>query len=244
MASNDSDLRPLIGLTSYIEVARYGVWETESALLPRQYVDAVEHAGGVPVLIPSAGSGQREIVARLDGLILTGGADIDPGRYGQAPHERTKVVRGERDEFEMGLFAAARAIGLPVLGVCRGMQLVNVASGGTLIQHLPDAVGSDEHLPTPGIFGKHTVTTLAGSRVRASVGEALGVSCHHHQAIDVLGAGLRSVAWSRSGVIEAVEADDATAPYLVGVQWHPEEDRADRRLFAAFVTAARRNGAA
>lgn len=240
MVSNVSDPRPLIGLTTYMETARYGVWTTESALLPRVYVDAVEHAGGVPMLIPPAGVGHHEIVARLDGLILTGGADIEPARYGQSAHERTTVIRPERDEFELGLFAAARAVGLPVLAVCRGMQLVNVAFGGTLVQHLPDAVGHDEHLPTPGIFGRHGVTTLAGSRAREAAGDALTVSCHHHQSVDTLGAGLRATAWSHDGTVEALEADDTAGPYLVGVQWHPEEDRADRRLFAALVAAARK----
>ena len=238
MASNDSE--PLIGLTSYMETAGFGVWNLEAALLPRVYVDAVEHAGGVPVLIPPAGSGQYAIVRRLDGLILTGGADIEPARYGQSAHARTTVVRPERDEFELGLFAAARAAGLPVLAVCRGMQVVNVALGGTLVQHVPDSVGHDEHLPTPGVFGRHPVTTLAGSRAREAAGDTLTVSCHHHQSVDILGAGLRATAWASDGIVEALEADDTAAPYLVGVQWHPEEDRADRRLFASLVAAARK----
>jgi putative glutamine amidotransferase len=237
VGSSGSDHRPLIGVTSYIEVTRYGVWETLSATLPQVYFDAILRAGGIPVLIPPVGDGHRELVRRLDGLVLSGGADVDPALYGREPHERTRNTRPGRDAFELSLLEQARAAKLPIFAVCRGMQLLNVALGGTLIQHLPDTLGHDEHLPTPGIFGSQTVKTLDDSLVARIVGAEIAVHCHHHQAIDELGNGLRATAWSANGVIEAVENDDET--YLLGVQWHPEEDMADTRLFAALVDAAR-----
>lgn len=237
MASNDSDRRPLIGITTYIEVARYGVWETDGSVLPRVYFDAIVRAGGVPVLLPPVGDGQREIVGRLDGLVLSGGADIDPARYGAQAHERTRSTRPERDEFEVALLAEARSVGLPVFAVCRGLQLLNVALGGTLKQHLPDALGHDEHLPTPGTFGRRRITTSAGSTIARIVGTEVKVHCHHHQAIDRIADGLRATAWADDGTIEAAELDGAN---VFGVQWHPEEDAADDRLFAALVDEARR----
>ncbi|WP_338079879.1 gamma-glutamyl-gamma-aminobutyrate hydrolase family protein [Antrihabitans stalactiti] len=237
MGSSGSDHRPLIGVTTYIEDARYGAWETRSAVLPQVYFDAILRAGGVPVLIPPVGDGHRELVRRFDGLVLSGGADVDPGLYGHEPHERTRNTRPDRDAFELSLLEQARAAELPIFAVCRGMQLLNVALGGTLVQHLPDTLGHDEHLPTPGVYGSQTVETLDGSKVAQIVGAEVTVRCHHHQAIDILGAGLRATAWSTNGVIEAVENDDET--YLLGVQWHPEEDVTDTRLFAALVDAAR-----
>ena len=238
MASNGSDRRPLIGVTTYLEDARYGPWNTHSAILPRVYLDAVERAGGIPVLLPQVGTGQAEIASRIDGLVLSGGADVDPARYGQQAHPRTRNTRPERDAFEVGLLAAAKAERLPVFAVCRGLQLLNVVYGGTLVQHLPDELGHDEHLPTPGMFGTQIVNTLADSAVRAIVGTEIEVRCHHHQAVAEIGAGLRATAWSANGVIEAVEPIDDTGPYLLGVQWHPEEDATDKRLFAALVAAA------
>ncbi len=237
VASNDSDLRPLIGITTYVEVARYGVWETDGAILPRVYFDAVARAGGVPVLIPPIGDGQREIVGRLDGLVLSGGADIDPARYGAQAHEQTRNTRPERDEFEAVLLTEAMTAGLPVFAVCRGLQLLNVALGGTLTQHLPDALGHNEHLPTPGTFGTRRIDTRAGSVIARIAGAEVKVHCHHHQAIDKIAPDLRATAWAEDGTIEAVEMDGAN---IIGVQWHPEEDATDDRLFAALVDEARR----
>lgn len=236
MVSNDSDSAPVIGVVTYVEKAAFGPWEIDTALIPRSYVDAVVRAGGIPVLLPPIGAGQRELVRRIDGLVLSGGADIDPARYGQERDERTKVVRPERDGYEFELLTEAVAVGLPVFAVCRGVQLCNVALGGTLVQHLPDSLGSETHLPTPGVYGSTRVTTLAGSRLGEIVGAQLDVHCHHHQAVGTLADGLRATAWSVDGTIEAAESvsDDH---YLIGVQWHPEEG-VDDRLFAELIAQA------
>ncbi|WP_235916533.1 gamma-glutamyl-gamma-aminobutyrate hydrolase family protein [Antrihabitans cavernicola] len=238
MGSSDSDgPAPVIGVVSYVESATFGVWETDAALIPRSYVDAVVRAGGIPVLLPPVGGGQREIVARIDGVVLSGGADIDPARYGAERAERTKVVRPERDAYEFALLAEATAVGLPVFAVCRGVQLLNVALGGTLMQHLPDAIGTSAHLPTPGVYGSRRVTTLSGSKIDDIVGADAQVHCHHHQAIDRLADGLHATAWAEDGTIEAAEADGDA--FLLGVQWHPEES-IDDRLFAELIAYARR----
>lgn len=235
MVSNAS--KPVIGVTTYVEQTRYGIWDTAGPVLPRTYPDAVVRSGGLPALLPPIGDGAREIAHRLDGLVLSGGADIDPARYGQQPQPETAGLRPERDEFEVALFDEARAIGLPIFAVCRGMQLVNVALGGTLIQHVPDIVGHSEHRPTPGVFGTRRVTTLVGSRIARIVGSEAKVQCHHHQAIGELANGLFASAWSDDGTIEAIESHDGRG-YLVGVQWHPEEDATDDRLFATLVAEA------
>ena len=240
MGSNDSEPAgagaPVIGVVSYVESARFGVWESDAALIPRSYVDAVVRAGGIPVLLPPVGGGQREIVARLDGLVLSGGADIDPARYGAERDDRTKVVRPERDSYEFTLLNEATAAGLPVLAVCRGMQLLNVALGGSLVQHLPDTVGHTDHMATPGVFGTSQVTTLAGSAIGTIAGAQAQVHCHHHQAIDRLADGLRATAWASDGTVEAVESDGHR--FLLGVQWHPEEN-IDDRLFAELIAQAK-----
>ncbi|MEV6427312.1 gamma-glutamyl-gamma-aminobutyrate hydrolase family protein [Nocardia sp. NPDC051463] len=242
MVSNDyedvggAEPRPVIGLSTYSEQARYGPWDVESAVLPRSYIDMVEGAGGVPVLLPPAGVAREEVVARLDGLVLTGGADIDPARYGAPPNPQTLDTRPDRDDFEFGLFAQARAAGIPTLAVCRGLQLVNVALGGTLIQHLPDVLGHTDHSRTPGVFNIVRVSTVPGSRVAAIAGPELTVHCHHHQAIDVLAGDLVAAAHATDGTTEAAEA--RTGPFLVGVQWHPEANATDRRLMRALVEAA------
>ncbi|MFQ6395753.1 gamma-glutamyl-gamma-aminobutyrate hydrolase family protein [Nocardia sp. KC 131] len=242
MVSNDYEdsgsarPRPVIGLSTYSEQARHGPWDAESALLPRSYVDMVHRAGGVPVLLPPAGVARPEVIAGLDGLVLTGGADIDPPRYGAMPGPHTRGIRPDRDEFEFGLFALARAAGIPTFAICRGLQLVNVALGGTLIQHLPDVLGHTDHSRVPGVFTIVRVATVPGSRVATIAGADLEVHCHHHQAIDVLAADLVAVAHATDGTIEAAEA--IAGPFLVGVQWHPEANATDRRLMRAFVEAA------
>ncbi|RDI60369.1 gamma-glutamyl-gamma-aminobutyrate hydrolase family protein [Nocardia pseudobrasiliensis] len=235
MASNDSDRRPLIGLPTYSERARFGHWDVDAAILPRTYVDMTERAGGIPILLPPGATARPELVARLDGLILTGGADLDPARYDATPHPETRS-RPDRDELEFGLLALAREAGLPVLAICRGLQLVNVALGGTLHQHLPDVLGHADHSRTPGVFGVTTVRTTPDSRVAAIVGPELKAHCHHHQAIDILAPDLTAAAHAADGTIEAVEA--RTGPFLIGVQWHPEENSADRRLVRALVEQA------
>src|SRR5258706_10400938 len=177
------------------------------SLLPRNYADNVAAAGGVPVLLPPV-SGIEGAVSRLDGLIISGGPDIEPGRYGQQAGPHTTIVRPERDEAEIALFRAARAAGAPVLGICRGMQLMNVALGGTLIQHMPDVVGNDSHSPPSGTIAEHKVTIgPSGSRSRLAgiFGEgARVVPTHHHPGVERLGHGLAAAAWAEDGAVEAV----------------------------------------
>lgn len=238
---------PLIGITAYCEQARWGVWDQRATLLPQTYVDAVTGAGGAPVLLPPV-PGIESALARLDGLIISGGPDVEPARYGEEPGPRTTVVRPDRDAAEMALFRAAAGSGLPVLGICRGMQLMNVALGGTLIQHLPDVVGHDRHSPTPGTMAAHAVRVSVSSQLATVLGvssesdNAVLVPTHHHQGLARLGDGLQACAWADDGTIEAVES--AGHPFALAVQWHPEAG-ADLRLFRALVTtaaASRRTG--
>ncbi|MEU2030318.1 gamma-glutamyl-gamma-aminobutyrate hydrolase family protein [Nocardia amamiensis] len=239
MVSNDSELagaRPVIGLPTYVEQTRFNAWDLPSAVLPHAYVDMVVAAGGIPVLLPPAGPARPELVRRLDGLLLTGGADIDPARYGGSSAGVPGYTRPDRDESEFGLFALARAADMPILAVCRGLQLANVALGGTLIPHLPDVIGHEEHSGVAGGFTATRVLTAAGSRVAELAGPEVKVSCHHHQAVDRLADGLTATAHAADGTIEAVEASDGS--FLVGVQWHPEADATDRRLVRALVEAA------
>jgi putative glutamine amidotransferase len=236
VASSDSDDRPVIGLTSYLEPAKFLVWETEAVLLHRVYVDCVVAAGGIPVLLPPVSDGYDRLMSTVDGLVLTGGADVEPERYGQEQHPAT-YTRPSRDAFEFGLFAAARRQRKPVLGVCRGLQVMSVALGGTLTQHLPESTGSTEHQPAPATFGRGTVTLADGSRAAAILGRETKTLCYHHQAIDRLGTGLEPVGWAADGTIEAAELP---GEFTLGVQWHPEQDTDDVRLFTALVDASRR----
>jgi putative glutamine amidotransferase len=233
---------PLIGLSTYAEPARWAAWQAPAVLLPASYVDQVTQAGGVPVLLPPV-PGVTTAITRVDGLILTGGGDLDPAGYGAQPHPRTTRVHPERDQAELELLAAALAAGLPVLGICRGLQLLNVARGGTLCQHLPPEGG---HTPSPGTFGSHPVRLAAGSMLASilapggdGTASALDVPTAHHQAIDLLGDGLVPSAWAADGVIEAVELAPAPGqhPFTLAVQWHPEAGQ-DPRLVSALVAAA------
>ncbi|HEX2316988.1 MAG TPA: gamma-glutamyl-gamma-aminobutyrate hydrolase family protein [Thermomonospora sp.] len=230
---------PLIGVTTYLEAARWGVWVREAALLPASYVRAVERAGGVALLLPPAASldGVPALVRRLDGLVLTGGPDIDPALYGAQPHERTGPPQPRRDRFELALVRAAVDADLPFLAICRGMQALNVARGGTLVQHLPEAVGHDAHGPGPGRIGTHRVRISPTSTVGRILGESADVPTYHHQAVRRLGGGLVAVAWAEDQVVEAVEVQGHS--FGLGVQWHPE-DGDDPRLFEALVAAAGR----
>ncbi|MET1017878.1 MAG: gamma-glutamyl-gamma-aminobutyrate hydrolase family protein [Leifsonia flava] len=251
MASNDSEsagdaaapapvATPVIGITTYLEQAQTGVWDVRAAFLPKVYIDAVTDAGGIAVLLPPqpvSPSTARAVLGGLDGLIIAGGADVDPARYGQQPHERTGVPRIDRDTWEDALLLAAIESELPFLGICRGAQMLNASLGGTLVQHLPDVIGSEKYQPAPAEFGSIEVATVAGSRVAALVGERHPAHVYHHQAIDVVADGLVVTARSEDGVIEAVEL--TTVPFGVAVQWHPEENSEDRRLFAGLVEAAR-----
>ncbi|WP_326955330.1 gamma-glutamyl-gamma-aminobutyrate hydrolase family protein [Amycolatopsis sp. NBC_01286] len=236
MASSASDGRPVIGLTTYLEPAKFLVWETEVALLHRVYVECVVAAGGIPVLLPPMSDAYDRLMSTVDGLVLTGGADVEPERYGQTQHPKT-YVRPQRDAFEFGLFDAARRQRKPVLGVCRGLQVISVALGGTLVQHLPEARESTEHQPAPATFGQGVVTLADGSRAARILGPETKTLCYHHQAIDRLGDGLDPVGWSADGTIEAAEAPGED--FLLGVQWHPEQHTDDVRLFQALVAASK-----
>ena len=234
----DGRPRPVVGVTAYEEEAAFGVWSERCALLPANYVRALEAAGAAVVLLPvqRPGSVGGELVDRLDALVLTGGPDVDPARYGAERHERTGPARAERDEFEAWLLGAAEARDLPLLAICRGLQVLNVARGGTLHQHLPELVGHDGHQPSSGEFGDHDVVVAEGSALRRVLGWDKGaVPTHHHQAIDRVGEGLQVTATAADGTVEAVE--DPSRPFLLGVQWHPEAGD-DGALFRALVDAA------
>jgi gamma-glutamyl-gamma-aminobutyrate hydrolase PuuD len=227
---------PVIGITAYVEQTRFTVWDMPATLLPHAYVTQVVAAGGQPVVLPPAGD-PSSVLPRLDGLIVAGGGDLDPSAYGAVPHPRTGYVRDFRDTAELALVRAALARDLPFLGICRGAQVLNVALGGTLHQHVPDVVGHDRHCPTPGQYHRFPVTVAPPSRLAKVLGaETVTVAHYHHQAVDRLGTGLAPCAWSDDGLVEAVEVSDH--PFALGVQWHPEVD-SDVSLLAALVDAAR-----
>ncbi|WP_283137341.1 gamma-glutamyl-gamma-aminobutyrate hydrolase family protein [Rhizohabitans arisaemae] len=230
------NIRPVIGITAYIESARFTVWDTQATLLPHRYVDQVSRAGGQPVLLPPIGE-PAGLVDRLDGLILAGGGDVDPARYGAEVHEQTDYIRRFRDESEFSLVEAALKAELPFLGICRGMQVLNVVRGGTLHQHLPEVVGHTDHSPEPGSYGRVPVRLAPGSLLARTFDDDAEVkpAHYHHQAIERLGEGLVPVGWAPDETIEAVEVEGQ--PFALGVQWHPEVDD-DGRLFHAFIGAA------
>jgi putative glutamine amidotransferase len=229
--------KPVIGITSYpAERVRYGVWEEAVIMVPASYVVALEHAGGRPLVLPPSADSLAETLDLVDAIILSGGGDVDPEHYGAEPHPATDSPRRERDDAELALLTAALERDMPTLAVCRGSQVLNVARGGDLVQHLPDALGHDRHRHTPGQFADHDVTVEPGSRLGAVLGDRAPVKSHHHQGIGRLGEGLIPVAWAEDGTVEGLE--DPTKRFALGVLWHPEEGE-DFALFRALVEQAR-----
>jgi anthranilate synthase component 2/putative glutamine amidotransferase len=227
-------MRPLIGISTYREQARWGYWDVPAVLLPADYADAVADTGGEPVLLPTA-SVSPGVVARLDGLVLAGGADVDPARYGEEPGPHTIAVRPDRDATEVAVLQAALDRDLPLLAICRGMQLLNVVLGGSLLQHLPVVPGTEPHQLGQGLYAARKIRTAPGSRLADILGPAATVDCHHHQALDRIAPGLTASAWAEDGVVEGVEA--GARGFCLAVQWHPEAGK-DRRLFEGLVAAA------
>lgn len=227
---------PLIGLSTYLEAsARWGVWDLPAALLPAGYPRLVRASGGLSAMLPPDAPGvAAELVDRLDGLVITGGPDVEPARYGAERDPRCGPPSEERDAWELALIEAALASGTPLLGICRGMQLLNVACGGTLIQHL------DGHTGTSGVFGEHRVKPVPGTRYAAIAPEETAVPTYHHQSLDRLGHGLTASAHAADGTVEVVELPGDT--WVLGVQWHPEAGQ-DLRVMTALVRAASRGPA-
>ncbi|GAA4874099.1 gamma-glutamyl-gamma-aminobutyrate hydrolase family protein [Kitasatospora terrestris] len=232
------DNRPVIGISTQLLDAAWGRWDRQRAvLLPERYPAMVRAAGGVAVLLPpDAPQYAAQAVERLDALVVAGGEDVDPALYGARPHPLTVANAPERDAWEAALLRAALAAGKPVLGVCRGMQLLNVVFGGTLVQHLPDVVGHEGHVGPPNAYGRHPVRPVPDTLLGGLLPEPeLVVPTFHHQAVDRLGEGLTVAAYAADGTVEAIEAP---AGFVLGVQWHPEQDPADLRLAEALVRAA------
>ena len=222
-------------------------WTGGGYALPERYVAALRRAGARPVLLPPSGSGPpEEALAPFRGLLLTGGGDVDPAHYGARPHPEVYGTDSERDEAELGLASAAVRMGLPVLAICRGAQVLNVALGGTLHQHLPDVEGMHLHgHPVTGESVVHDVKLASASRLaEACRCQTLRCTSHHHQGIDHLGEGLVPTAWSEDGLVEGVELDSEA--WVAGVQWHPEttaaQDRSQQALFDGFVAQLRGRG--
>jgi putative glutamine amidotransferase len=243
-------MSPVIGITTYEDRAAWRGWDARAALLPYVYVDVVRAAGGRPVLLPPGGDKReaRETVAGLDGLVVSGGPDVDPSRYSAVRHPKTQEPVTARDAWELSVTASALELSVPLLAICRGMQILNVCRGGTLHQHVEDIVGHVRHDGPRHGFGQHSVQVAEGS-ILASIlpsGAFFDVPTHHHQAVDLLGDGLAAVAWEEDGLIEAVEAGPSElgglSGFVLGVQWHPEQG-SDPRVFAALVKAAAQRNA-
>jgi putative glutamine amidotransferase len=235
--------RPVIGVTSYSEPASWGAWTSVPAVLvPQRYTSMVQAAGGLPIVLPALGDDPSPddvdaLLARVDGLVLIGGSDVESSRYGEQPHLLAQTPKVDRDATELMLATRARDK-IPVLGVCRGMQVMAVAAGGVLEQHLPDRIGHSAHSPAPAEYGVRVVEPRDGTRLAAILGKRLEVNCHHHQGV-ATHPSYEVAAWSSDGVVEAIESADSA--FHIGVQWHPETG-SDGRLFDALVTAAREPG--
>jgi putative glutamine amidotransferase len=240
-----SDARPVIGLCTGLERARWSVWDQQAVLLPRNYVDAVQRAGGLALLLPPdprAGEDPDAWLDLIDGLLLAGGADVDPAAYGAEPDPHTVGTVPERDAFEIALAERALERDVPFLGICRGMQVMNVARGGTLIQHLPDDLGHEDHRRVLGTFenADHDVRLASDSLAARLTGERLhSTKSHHHQGVREVGDGLEVTGWATVDDLPEV-VEDPTRAFALGVQWHPEADP-DSPLIAALVDEARRH---
>lgn len=234
--------RPLVGLSVYRERARWSVWDVSADLLPTAYSRSIENAGGTPVLLPpvEGAHGRPDVgaaaglVGRMDALVICGGADVDPGRYDEEPHARTAGWRPDRDAWEIALLDAATTLDLPVLGICRGMQVMAVQAGGSLEQHLPDVVGHEQHSPDGDSYGDIEVETVRGSRLSALIGDRVTVGCHHHQSVRKH-PGYEPAAYAADGTLEGME--HPRRRFCLAVQWHPET-RDDLGLFRGIVDAS------
>ena len=243
MVLSGSEAKPVIGLTTYLEQAKTGIWDVPAAFLPKVYFEAVNRAGGIAVLLPPQpvdANVAARVLDGLEGLIITGGKDVDPARYGQEPHPATDEPRRDRDAWEDALLTAAIERELPFLGICRGAQVLNVALGGTLHQHLPDVLGTTRYNAGGGTFTENMVAVEASTRLATVLSgtDSLDIKSYHHQAIDVLADGLVVSARSDDGTVQAVELE--AVPFGLAVQWHPEENPDDIRLFEGLVDAARK----
>jgi len=228
---------PVIGVTAYVERARWGAWDVPAVLVPYDYVRMLEAAGARPLVVPPSTDAVEETLDVLDGLLISGGPDLDPALYGADAHEATDEPRTARDAGELALLTAALERDLPVLAVCRGSQLLNVARGGDLVQHLPETIGHEGHKHEPGTFSEHGVEVKAGTRLGSLVGGHAPVHSHHHQGFGRVGEGLVETAWADDGSLEGIE--DPTRRFALGVLWHPEAGE-DTALFEALVDEARR----
>ncbi len=239
VASSVSDPAPLIGVTTYLERAQQGVWDVRAAFLPEQYLTGVTASGGIALLLPPQNPEAADAaIAGMDGLILSGGADVAPELYGEERHPLTDPARVDRDAWELALFRAAERRRIPVLAICRGLQLVNVARGGTLQQHLPESLGTERYRLGGGVFAENDIEVSDDTALAGVLGAGdVRVHSYHHQGIDRLGEGLVAAARSDDGLVQAFV--DTSAGHVVGIQWHPEENAADRRLFADLVSQAR-----
>ena len=230
-------MRPVVGITTYAQEASWSYWRQPAALIPLDYVDAVQRAGGRPVLIPPSEDGVEETLDVLDGIVFSGGADVDPASYGADAHPETDTPQARRDAAELALLTAALERDLPTLAICRGFQLLNVARGGDLVQHLPESLGHEDHRQVPGALSEHHVEVKEASKLGSILGSSSAVTSHHHQGVGRLGEGLVGTAWAEDGTIEG--AEDPTRRFAVGVQWHPEAGQ-DDALFENLVEEARR----
>jgi putative glutamine amidotransferase len=228
--------KPVVGVTTYVEDAEWGHWRLEAALVPYDYVRALERAGARVLLVPPDEDGVEETLDALDGLLFSGGNDLEPASYGAEAHPETSGTKPARDRGELAILEGALARDMPMLAVCRGVQVLNVARGGDLVQHLPDSVGHEGHREVKGVFSEHGVRIDQSSQLGAALGDRAPVKSHHHQGLGRVGDGLRESAWADDGTVEGLE--DPGKRFAVGVLWHPEAGE-DMKLFEALVEEAR-----